>query len=92
MKKYLEIYFKKPGKIMEISWNCVSPKKWEPWIIIGGSLESPLWLFLAFCPKNLGGGGDLRMMILLENKYSLSDGDLFAVKKVNLLHSQLFRM
>ena len=30
MKKYLEIYFKKPGKIMEISWNFVSPKKWEP--------------------------------------------------------------
>ena len=30
MKKYLEIYFKKPGKIMEILWNFVSPKKWEP--------------------------------------------------------------
>ena len=30
MKKYLEIYFKKPGKIMEISWNFVSPEKWEP--------------------------------------------------------------
>ena len=30
MKKYLEIYFKKPGKIMEIAWNFVSPKKWEP--------------------------------------------------------------
>ena len=30
MEKYLEIYFKKPGKIMEISWNFVSPKKWEP--------------------------------------------------------------
>ena len=22
---------KKPEKIMEISWNFVSPKKWEPW-------------------------------------------------------------
>ena len=32
MKKYLEIYFKKTGKIMEISWNFVSLKKWEPWI------------------------------------------------------------
>ena len=30
MKKYLEIYFKKPGKIMEISWNFVSSEKWEP--------------------------------------------------------------
>ena len=30
--KNLEIYFKKPGKIMEISWNFVSPKKWEPCI------------------------------------------------------------
>ena len=23
-------FTKKPGKIMEISWNFVSPKKWEP--------------------------------------------------------------
>ena len=30
MKKYLEIYFKKPEKIMEISWNFVSLKKWGP--------------------------------------------------------------
>ena len=22
---------KKPGKIMKISWNFVSPRKWEPW-------------------------------------------------------------
>ena len=33
MKKYLEIYFKKIGKIMEKSWNFVSPKKWEPCLI-----------------------------------------------------------
>ena len=26
----LKIMNKKPGKIMEISWNFVSPKKWEP--------------------------------------------------------------
>ena len=25
-------FTKKPGKIMEISWNFVSPKKWEPCI------------------------------------------------------------
>ena len=30
MKKYLEIYLKKTEKIMEISWNFISPKKWEP--------------------------------------------------------------
>ena len=30
MKKYLEFYFKKPGKIMEISWNFFSSEKWEP--------------------------------------------------------------
>ena len=29
MKKYLE-FTKKPGKIMEISWNFVSRIKWEP--------------------------------------------------------------
>ena len=27
MKKYLEIYFKKPGKIMEISWNFFQSRK-----------------------------------------------------------------
>ena len=36
MEKILEI-FSKPGKIMEISWNFVSPKKWEPctvnWVV-----------------------------------------------------------
>ena len=30
--------------------------------IIGGSLESPWWLLLAFCPKNLGGGGDVWLL------------------------------
>ena len=30
MKKYLEIYWK-TWKIMEKSWNFVSPEKWEPW-------------------------------------------------------------
>ena len=24
------IFLKKPGKIMEISWNFVSPEMWEP--------------------------------------------------------------
>ena len=32
-------------------------------VIFGGSLESAWWLFLAFCPKILGGGGDLWMVI-----------------------------
>ena len=27
---------------MEISWNFVSPKKWEPCIVIGGQLKSRL--------------------------------------------------
>ena len=40
MKKYLEIYFKNLEKIMEISWNFVSPKKWEPWNYITQSLNS----------------------------------------------------
>ena len=26
-------FTKKPGKIMEISWNFVSPEKWEPWTL-----------------------------------------------------------
>ena len=28
-----------------------------------------------FCPKILGGGRDLRIVVLLKNKYSLSGGD-----------------
>ena len=32
MKKIPGNLLLKPGKIMEISWNFVSPKKWEPWI------------------------------------------------------------
>ena len=27
----LKIMKKIPGKNLEISWNFVSPKKWEPW-------------------------------------------------------------
>ena len=34
MKKIPGNLLKKPGKIMEISWNFVSPKKWEPCILI----------------------------------------------------------
>ena len=30
MKKNTWKFTKKPGKVMEISWNFVSPKKWEP--------------------------------------------------------------
>ena len=30
MKEIPGNLLKKPGKIMEISWNFVSPKKWEP--------------------------------------------------------------
>ena len=30
MKKIPGNLLKTPGKIMEISWNFVSPKKWEP--------------------------------------------------------------
>ena len=29
-------FTKKPGKIMEISWNFVSPEKWEPWCLLPG--------------------------------------------------------
>ena len=30
---------------------------------IGGSLESPCWLHLIFCPKILGDGRDLQMVL-----------------------------
>ena len=35
---------------------------------VGGSLESPWWLLLAFCPKILGGGRDLLIVILVEKE------------------------
>ena len=42
--------------------------------LIGGLLELPWWLFLAFCPQNLGDGADLLIMVLLKNECSFSDG------------------
>ena len=32
---------------------------------------------MAFCPKILGGGRDLRIVILLKNEYSFSGGDMW---------------
>ena len=43
--------------------------------IIGGLLETPAWLVLAFCLNILVGGGDLWIIVLLENEYSLSGMD-----------------
>ena len=43
--------------------------------LIGGSLESPYWLLLAFCPKIFGGGGDLGIVFLLKNECRLSGVD-----------------
>ena len=34
---------------------------------------------MAFCLKILGGAGDLRIVDLLDNEYSLSDGDNWEV-------------
>ena len=32
---------------------------------------------MAFCPKVLGGGGDLRIIVLLKNECSFSGGDMW---------------
>ena len=60
-------------------------------VIIGGSWVTLVVAF-ASCPKIFGGGGDLWMLVLLENECSLSGGDnqpLLAVKTIsNFLHSQ----
>ena len=32
-------FTKKPGKIMEISWNFVSPEKWEPFNIFSSTQQ-----------------------------------------------------
>ena len=42
------------------------------WWLVRVTLVVALWLF---CPKILGGGGDLRIIILLKNKCSFSGGD-----------------
>ena len=39
-KNTLKFTLKKPGKIIEISWNFVSPKKWEPWPTPGGGVQA----------------------------------------------------
>ena len=39
MKKIPGNLLKKPGKIMEISWNFVSRKKWEPCLLLSKSLH-----------------------------------------------------
>ena len=65
MKKYLKIYFKKPGKIMEISWNFISPEKWEPWsgTVNSNTVNSKFHLiqsknyWVAECPLVLRIGG-----------------------------------
>ena len=48
---------------------------WFLFLFIGGSLGSPQWLVLAFCPTILGGGGDLSIVVLLKKKYSFSGAD-----------------
>ena len=39
--------------------------------IADGSFQSPYWLLLAFWPKILGGGGDLRMVLYFMNAGSV---------------------
>ena len=43
--------------------------------IIGGSVESPKWLFLTFCPKIFGGGRGPTIVILLEKECSIRAAD-----------------
>ena len=43
MKKIPGNLLKKPGKIMEISWNFVSPKKWEPCLCIVYPKQTRAW-------------------------------------------------
>ena len=43
--------------------------------VIWGSLESPWWLFLAFCPKNLGDSGDLWIVLC----HSLNAGSALGI-------------
>ena len=61
MKKIPGNLLKKTGKIMEISWNFVNPKKWEPWIylftaysLICVSIYKLLWkVLLSVCNKGI---------------------------------------
>ena len=50
-------------------WNAFLFRK----PFVGGSLESPYWLHLAFCPKILGGGGYLGMVLC----HSMNAGSLW---------------
>ena len=44
--------------------------------IVGGSRVTLVCL-MAFCPKILGGGGDLWIIVLLKNESSFSGGDMW---------------
>ena len=54
---------------------------------------------MAFCPKILGGGGDLQIIILLKNECSLSGSDMWVggdtqplqdgKKKLNFVHLEV---
>ena len=54
-------------------------------VSVPGSVNAPLLVarkshlsgcLMAFCPKILGGGGDLRIIVLLKNECSFSGGDM----------------
>ena len=53
--------------------------------LIGGLLESPWWLLLAFCSKILGGGRDLHIVILLKKKCTLIGTDIVSGDTETLL-------
>ena len=92
MKTNIRIIVKFHLYKLQISQEAVS--KLTHWttesilFLVGGSLESPQWLPLAFCPKILAGGLNLWMILLYECSWSGVDirggGDtqpLLVVKK-----------
>ena len=56
--------------------------------LIGGSLESPSWLFLAFCSKILGGGREPQMVLC----QSMNGGSVVGTLKPYYIQKNLFEL
>ena len=76
--------FRKKGGNSVLQSPCVDHKV----SIFYGLQNELVGCFWLFCPKILGDGGDIRMIVLLENECSLCGGELLLKKELLALSGQ----